>query len=257
MLARERALQIAESYVGIREAGRNNTGPLVEMFQRADTLPGEIYAWCQSFMNGCWRLATGGRVVHAASTRPELVGGLMLADGTASCGIFTGWCRQRGYMVEGSFDRPRRGDHITFLFDADRWADHVGQIASVTRVLPGLLYLVTVEGNTGSSGSVSDPGTGRDGVYKKRRVVRRSMCNVMRVPGEAVDVPQSETPERSWPLPIPDWFWPWAKWRLHDRPYHDGDGFPNLEHRPWTPDPQVPAWAFRRLLRLQQERAQD
>lgn len=165
VLKREAAFRELEKLVGLRESGANNRGKGVDAITRADTLPGIGYAWCQALQNFAWRRANGE----------------YLAGGTASVGKFVEWARDRAYVLRDS-EVPRKWDHITFLFDGDSWADHVGMIARVIKAGP-VLYLVTIEGNTGPTGSVSDPGTGRDGVYKKRRVVRRSRCRIIRVRG--------------------------------------------------------------------------
>ena len=43
--------------------------------------------------------------------------------------------------------------------------------------------------------------------------------------------------ERAWPVPIPRWFWAWARWRLGGR---EGP-------RPRAAPPRIPDWAWRRL----------
>ena len=165
VLKREAALRELQKLVGLRESGQNNRGKGVDAITRADTLPGVGYAWCQALQNFAWRRANGE----------------YLAGGTASVGKFRQWAADRAYVLRDSA-RPQRADHITFLFDGDSWDDHVGMIERVIKVGP-VLYLVTIEGNTGPTGSVSDPGTGRDGVYRKRRVVRRNRCRIIRVRG--------------------------------------------------------------------------
>ena len=46
--------------------------------------------------------------------------------------------------------------------------------------------------------------------------------------------------ERAWPLPIPRWFWAWARWRLAGRP----------GRRPRSAPKRIPRWAWRRLQAL-------
>lgn len=166
MLARLRALDILKKEVGVHEEGSNNLGKRVREYQRADTLPGEGYAWCQSLQNWAWVKATGK----------------LLANGTASVGFFVAHARARGWIVS----RPFRGDHVAFHFNSDSWPDHVGMIEKVLG-LGRWMYLQTIEGNTGPFGAVSDPGTGRDGVYRKRRFVRRDKVIFVRVPGRVPD----------------------------------------------------------------------
>ncbi len=45
---------------------------------------------------------------------------------------------------------------------------------------------------------------------------------------------------RNWPVPLPQWFWAWAKWRIN------GSKGP----RPATAPPVIPPWAWRRLKAL-------
>ena len=47
-----------------------------------------------------------------------------------------------------------------------------------------------------------------------------------------------------WPVPIPRWFWQWARWRLRGR-----SGV-----RPRAAPPQIPRWAWRRLAALLEAR---
>lgn len=153
----------------VREVGENR-GFWVELIQRSDRLPGEGYAWCQSALNAALRLATGGKAVR---NPPRIVGGELLAEGTASVGIALRWARKHGYIVT----RPRRGDILCLYFGerADYWPDHTGVVRRVVAVLPSTYVVLTAEGNTTAAGAeaVSDPGTAGDGVYMKRRLVSR------------------------------------------------------------------------------------
>ena len=160
---REAALRELQKLVGVHETGRNNDGPMVDKITRADSLPGEDYSWCQSTQNYTWEKANGES----------------LAGGTASVYFFRADAIKHGWVVYGP---PKRGDHITFRFHSSIPIDHVGQIERVVRI-GKLLVVQTIEGNTGASGAVSDPGTGRDGVYRKIRMVSRSSVEIIRVPG--------------------------------------------------------------------------
>jgi hypothetical protein len=174
---RELALRVLISQIGVHEKGESNRGPVVDEYQRADTLPGEGYAWCMSLQQWCWRMATGGE---------------LLADGTAGCATFFDWAHRSGYLV----DRPLRGDHVLFDLDGDRqYDDHVGMVERVLGLGPVLL-LQTIEGNTSPDerGDQADGG----GVWRKRRAVRRSTVAFVRVPGDApegaVEVPRPKRP---------------------------------------------------------------
>lgn len=163
MQLRIKALEIALTQAGkVFEQGGNNRGPKVEEYQAADDLPGGGYAWCASFVQWCFAQA-----------------GKPLENRTASVGLLLSWAKSKGYTVT----RPLKGDLVCFHFDSDRWPDHIGFVEKVLKLGP-VFTLRTVEGNTSASGAVSDPGTGKDGVYNKIRVVRASSVEFIRIPGE-------------------------------------------------------------------------
>ena len=164
---REAALLELQKLVGVHESGSNNRGPMVDKIEAADSLPGNGYSWCQSTQNYAWLKANDER----------------LADGTASVWAFVSWAtRHHDHAIVNPKDGPKRGDHVTFAFHGGGPFDHVGQIERVLKVGP-VMYLQTIEGNTGAAGAVSDPGTGRDGVFRKRRVVARTSIDIVRVLG--------------------------------------------------------------------------
>lgn len=163
MLVRTKALEVAlaEARRRVKESGSNNRGPRVDQYQKVDDVPGVGYAWCMAFVQWCYRQT-----------------GVPLGTRTAHVGTFLNWARRKGWEVK----RPLRGDIVCFRFSSSWPTDHVGIVERVLRLGP-ILRIRTVEGNTGSAGSVSDPGTGRDGVYHKVRIVRRSSVAFVRVPG--------------------------------------------------------------------------
>ena len=57
-----------------------------------------------------------------------------------------------------------------------------------------------------------------------------------------------------WPVPVPAWFWGWAQWYLHRGPYRDDAPFRVGSSRPETSPTRIPAWAWRRLSDLVDER---
>lgn len=158
MLAREKAVRIAlaEAKRGVREVG-SNRGPRVEMYQRADGLPGEGYAWCASFVNWCFLKA--GRPLDELKR-------------SASVGFLEQYAKQQGWMAA----KPARGDVFVYRAkDGDSWPDHTGFVVNVNA--DGSLR--TVEGNT-SSVSIAEG----DGVYVKTRPAWfRDRCTYIRVPG--------------------------------------------------------------------------
>jgi peptidoglycan hydrolase-like protein with peptidoglycan-binding domain len=51
---------------------------------------------------------------------------------------------------------------------------------------------------------------------------------------------------RTWPLPVPAWFWSWAQWRLGRGPYHD-EPARSAASRPGAAPRFIPPWAWQRL----------
>lgn len=132
---REKAYEQAANLIGVMEEGANNRGPQVEQIIReGGGQAGD--SWCGWFMAACYRRAGSKSVVWqwgAVRLLYPLVG-------------------IRKVTV------PERGDLVRFTFD------HVGMF-----VADHGSEIETIEGNTGTSGAVSDSTTGGDGVYRKRR----------------------------------------------------------------------------------------
>ncbi len=133
---RLRAYAVAASQVGVRESGGNNRGTRVTEYIRSNGGTGPE-PWCGDFLAYCFRKA-GSRRVSRPWAAVRLLRGLPGISPTSS---------------------PQKGDLVRFNFS------HVGMFV---RDLGGGT-IETIEGNTGSSGAVSDSRTGGDGVYRKRR----------------------------------------------------------------------------------------
>jgi hypothetical protein len=61
--------------------------------------------------------------------------------------------------------------------------------------------------------------------------------------------PATPSPAATWPVPVPDWFWPWARWYLGraefaDEPLRSGGT------RPAAAPTRIPDWAWNRLAAL-------
>lgn len=164
------ALKVAGSFVNKAfESGRNNRGPMVDRFQEADDLPGVGYAWCAAFVTYC--------IEKVLKKDAPVIG-------EASVARWLAWGRQNHLVV----DRPFRGDLVTFQFSSGDAVDHIGFVEKVLALGP-MLRIQTIEGNTGPSGAVSDPGTGKDGVYRKVRYVRRGSVRFVRIPDSFLPKP--------------------------------------------------------------------
>lgn len=161
---RQLALESAATQLGVVETpyGSNN-GPDVRKYQDATDAGGHGFAWCAAFV--CWNLQRAGYNVKQIKNR-------------ASVGFFLSWANKMGYVVT----RPYRGDLVCYQFDHDNWPDHIGHVERVLSLRPvGYWLLQTIEGNTssGSSGSQSNGG----GVFRRRRLVKRSSVAFIRIPG--------------------------------------------------------------------------
>lgn len=132
----ERALKEANELVGVMESGGNNQGPKVMEIIRANGGTGPE-PWCGDFVAWCYRRAGSVSVTRSWAAVRFL-------------GKLTG---------QSVVAKPKPGDIVCFTFD------HTGLF--VRHDTPGVI--VTIEGNTGASGAVSDSATGGDGVYVKRR----------------------------------------------------------------------------------------
>lgn len=132
----QRALDVAESMVGVMEQGGNNTGPIVDKIILSNGgYIGE--PWCGDGMAFCYRTA-GSKAVTRNWASVRLLSGVAGISYTSS---------------------PKPGDLVRFTFD------HVGMFVKDN----GDGTITTIEFNTGASGAVSDSSTGGDGVYKKIR----------------------------------------------------------------------------------------
>lgn len=195
------------------ELGPNNHGAKVEEYQTYDSLPGEGYAWCNSFVDYCF--AKAGRPLE------ELLR-------SAGVELTLSLAHKNGWIVSD----PAPGDLVIYTFS------HIG---IVEKLLPGG-QLQTIEGNTGESGAVSDSRTGGDGVYRKIRSTQLVRAYV-RVPGNVSRV------KGRWPEPVLKQrlgYWAWLAWTLGEG---DWSGYTAraLVVRPNVPKVIPPAWWVRRI----------
>lgn len=133
---RLRALEVAQGLVGVVEQGGNNAGPMVNKIIRENGGTGPE-PWCGDFVAWCYRRA----------------GSRMVTRGWAAVRIL-GWLT--GMRVVST---PVAGAIVIFNFS------HTGLVEKVLSAG----QIQTIEGNTGSSGAVSDSQSGTDGVKRKVR----------------------------------------------------------------------------------------
>lgn len=128
----------------VMETGGNNRGPAVErIITYAKGQIGE--PWCVDFVIWCYG--------HAGSL-------------TIRPGFTRAVAYMRTYTITGTLN-PIPGDPLRYTFDHTGifvgWCNAYGSLTSSPSD-----YVLTIEGNTGSTGAVSD-GSGADGVYMKIR----------------------------------------------------------------------------------------
>lgn len=162
VLIRDRMVTLEEAALKLHITdGGTNSGPWVDKFLREVGLnPG--YAWCDADQSYYEHEAAGKRLpIESAS-------------------VLQTWnmAGQLGWRVS----TPARGDLVLYRWTGSGppFGDHIGIVVSATSV--GAYWkLNTIEGNTSSgvAGSQSDG----DGMYARTRIVSKSMCGFVRIPG--------------------------------------------------------------------------
>ena len=177
----QKVQQIYTSQIGIREKG-TNSGPAVEQYLRYVDLP-KGNPWCAAFV--CWVYGRAG----VGNPRTGWSPGLFRGDNVIWEKAESGFARRsvsEGGKAEmhnypkrlvtltrstyptslATFNRqqviPRAGDVFGIYFPEKKRIAHVGFIDQWDEN-----WLITVEGNTNSSGDREG-----DGVYRKRRPIR-------------------------------------------------------------------------------------
>lgn len=139
----QKLLDVARSYIGVREQGGNNRGRQVEEFQRV--IGGaEKEPWCMSFAQYCIKAAESA--TQANSQVPESEGCLAVWNGSPR---------------ELRRDRPEPGSLVIWRH-GNSSQGHVGIVEAVNS--DGTF--TTIEGNTSDSSGINREG---DGVYRKQR----------------------------------------------------------------------------------------
>jgi hypothetical protein len=146
-------LKTAESLVGYKEGGNNNT--VMGKWYGLNNQP-----WCAMFVSWCFKEAGLEKLVAAQSKK-----------GFASCAIGLTWFKQNKQIVSVKDAKP--GDIVFFRFSG---GNHVGIVAE-NHADKG--YLVTIEGNTSPPKGTGSQRDG-EGVYKKTRKVDSTIVAVAR-----------------------------------------------------------------------------
>lgn len=158
MTAAERVLDIARSYIGVKESPANSNNVIFNTHYYGrevyDGLWGLRFPWCCTFqwdifrMAGCSALFYGGKK-------------------TASCPTLYGFHRQKGQIVP--FEEGKPGDIVLMSWYAKRNADHVGLLEANNGST-----LTTIEGNT----SVGNNGNG--GMVMRRTRKKSEVLAIIR-----------------------------------------------------------------------------
>jgi len=141
----QKLLDVARSYIGVREQGGNNRGRQVEEFQRV--IGGaEEEPWCMSFAQYCIKAAESETQANSQVTQSE------------HC--LTVW---NGSPSELRRSRPEAGSLVIWRHgNSTKGEGHVGIVEAVNS--DGTF--TTIEGNTSDSSGINREG---DGVYRKQR----------------------------------------------------------------------------------------
>lgn len=173
MTAVERVLDIARSYIGVKESPANSNNVIFNTHYYGrevyDGLWGTKFPWCCTFqwdifrMAGCSALFYGGKK-------------------TASCPTLYGYHRQKGQIVP--FEEGKPGDIVLMSWSAKRNADHVGLLEAHNGST-----LTTIEGNT----SVGNNGNG--GMVMRRTRKKSEVLAIIRPAYETIKE-ENEMPEK-------------------------------------------------------------
>lgn len=136
----QRALEVARTQLGIREATGHNDGAAVESYLRSVGL-GKGYSWCAAFLY--WSYSQAAKALGVANPL------------TQTAGVLDHWQRTHGQKV----NNPQPGD--IFIMDFGGGHGHTGLVKEVKG---SMIY--TVEGNTNEANSREG-----DGVYERIRPI--------------------------------------------------------------------------------------
>lgn len=149
LVLRERALHEARQLVGIMEQGDNNSGAKV-LGIIAEAGGDGPEPWCGDTVAVCY-LRAGSHAVQRGWAAVRNLGFLP------------------GMRVLANKHRGEPGDIVAFTFDHTGLLEDYCTATGMSIDRRWATHVRTIEGNTGSTGAVSDSTTGGDGVYRKIR----------------------------------------------------------------------------------------
>lgn len=135
-----RAMEIAESQIGVREATGKNDGPQVEAYLKSVGL-GKGFSWCAAFLYWCFQKAA----TDLKTANPLVKTG----------GVLAHYNQSKATKVT----KPQPGD--IFIMDFGGGAGHTGIVKAVRGTA-----VDTIEGNTNDQGSREG-----QGVYQRTRSI--------------------------------------------------------------------------------------
>lgn len=147
---KQELIKLATSFVGVHEEGGNNSGPVVEMFQRVIG-KAEKEPWCCSFVMYCVKEID-------AKTKAKTV--LFPTESSQMLWIKT--------PKIARIERPVAGAVIVWTKYKGEQPTGFGHVGIVREVLDKE-WMLTVEGNTAPDSNDSTIVRDGDGVYMKRR----------------------------------------------------------------------------------------
>lgn len=143
---RRRVIHVAESLIGLRETHGSNRSPQIDAMNRLTGVPLGS-PWCASF--NAW--------IYTEAGVPRSLG-WPLSAWSPSWVVRPTWTRSKG----GKDPLPGAAFGI--------WFSNLGRVAHTGLIESWGASVVTIEGNTGPSGSVGAADRDGDGSYKKRRL---------------------------------------------------------------------------------------
>lgn len=145
----QRMVELAKREVGVEEINGTNCGPRVNEYKAATWLdPEKSWPWCAAFI--CWLVREACKGEKYTFKLPQ----------TAGAWDFENWSRAQDMSVKTKKPHAgdiKAGDIVVFTFS------HIGLAISDADEFG---YVLTVEGNTDSSGSREG-----GGVFQKRRKI--------------------------------------------------------------------------------------